>query len=132
MYRRPPRLQSTATLFHYTTLFRSITDTSKFDVYGLHGESDRKNSNINWGLKSRVQQALRANSATECADPANGCVPINLFGDGTDISEEAIAFFNQPEGSKVSTRLSVVSGSLSGELGKIGRAPSRGRVGKHV
>src|SRR3546814_6084600 len=38
--------------------------------------------------------------------------------DGTDISEEAIAFFNQPAGSTVSTRLSVVSGSLSGELGK--------------
>jgi len=114
-----PRIRNlTTNQFQVWTGVRgSITDAIKFDVYGLHGESDRKNSNINWGLKSRVQQALRANSTTECADPANGCVPINLFGDGTDISQEAIAFFNQPAGSTVSTRLSVVSGSLSGELG---------------
>ncbi|RIV79693.1 TonB-dependent receptor [Pelagerythrobacter aerophilus] len=94
-----------------------ITDSIDFDIYGLHGESDRKNSNINWGLKSRVQQALRAVSETECADPSNGCVPINLFGDGTDISPESIAFFNQPAGATISTRLSVVSGSISGEIG---------------
>src|SRR3546814_11192183 len=101
----------------WTGVRGAITDTIKFDFYGLHGESDRKNSNINWGLKSRVQQALRANSATECADPANGCVPLTLFGDGTDISEEAIAFFNQPAGSPVRTRLSVVSGSVPGAVG---------------
>lgn len=94
----------------------SITDTLKFDVYGLHGESDRKNSNLGWGLKSRVQQALRATSETECADPSNGCVPINLFGDGTDISPESIAFFNQPAGATISTSLSVVNASLSGEF----------------
>ncbi|WP_294027980.1 TonB-dependent receptor [Sphingopyxis sp.] len=94
----------------------SITETLKFDVYGLHGESDRKNSNLGWGLKSRVQQALRAVSETECADTSNGCVPINLFGDGTDISPESIAFFNQPAGATISTSLSVVNGSLSGEV----------------
>nr|WP_294846902.1 TonB-dependent receptor [uncultured Sphingomonas sp.] len=94
----------------------SITDSLKFDIYGLHGESDRNQTNINWGLKSRVQQALRAVSETECADPSNGCVPINLFGDGTSISQESLAFFNQPAGATVNTRLSVVNGSLSGEL----------------
>src|SRR3546814_7249071 len=63
-----PRIRNlTTNQFQVWTGVRgSITDTIKFDVYGLHGESDRKNSNINWGLKSRVQQALRANSATEC------------------------------------------------------------------
>ena len=101
----------------WTGVRGSITDTIDFDVYGLHGESDRKNSNLGWGLKSRVQQALRAVSATECADPSNGCVPINIFGDGTDISPEAIAFFDQPAGATISTRLSVVSGSISGDIG---------------
>src|SRR3546814_9136096 len=62
-----PRIRNlTTNQFQVWTGVRgSITDAIKFDVYGLHGESDRKNSNINWGLKSRVQQALRAHSATE-------------------------------------------------------------------
>src|SRR3546814_13618348 len=71
----------------WTGVWGSITDTIKFDVYGLHGESDRKNSNLNWGLKSRVQQALRANSPAECAAPATGCAPTHLLGDRTELSE---------------------------------------------
>ena len=99
----------------------AITDTINFDVYGTYGESDRTQTNVHWGLKSRVQQALRANvdgdGAIVCTDPANGCVPINLFGNGTSVSADSIAFFDQPSTQTVKTTLSVVSGSVSGDLG---------------
>lgn len=97
-----------------------LTDLLDYDVYATYGESDRSQSNINWGLKSRVQQALRANDATTCSDPTNGCSPINLFGDGRSISPEAVAFFGQPAGNTVSTSLAVVSGSISGDLTETG------------
>ncbi|WP_245755842.1 TonB-dependent receptor domain-containing protein [Qipengyuania nanhaisediminis] len=97
-----------------------LTDLLDYDVYATYGESDRAQTNLNWGLKSRVQQALRANDATTCSDPSNGCSPINLFGDGTSISPESIAFFNQPAGNTVSTSLAVVSGSISGDLTETG------------
>ncbi|RXZ64092.1 TonB-dependent receptor domain-containing protein [Pelagerythrobacter rhizovicinus] len=93
-----------------------LTSLLDYDVYATYGESDRNQRNINWGLKSRVQQALRAIDANTCADPSNGCVPINLFGDGQDVSAESIAFFNQPAGNTVSTSLTVVNASISGDL----------------
>jgi len=94
----------------------NLTSLLEYDVYGTYGESDRNQRNMNWGLKSRVQQALRATDANTCADPSNGCVPINLFGDGQSISPETVAFINQPAGNTVSTSLAVVSGSISGDL----------------
>ncbi|MEW4467565.1 TonB-dependent receptor [Parasphingorhabdus sp. JC815] len=95
----------------------SITDNIDFDVYGTYGESDRAQTNRNWGLKSLVQQSLRANDADTCADPSNGCVPINLFGNGQSISDASVAFFNKPSGQTVKTSLAVVNGSISGDLG---------------
>ncbi|MEH6700896.1 TonB-dependent receptor domain-containing protein [Parasphingorhabdus sp.] len=101
----------------------SVTETIDFDVYGSYGQSDRTQTNRNWGLKSRVQQALRANDANTCSDTSNGCVPINLFGpqvgtnEGRNISAESVAFFNQPSGQTVKTSLAVVNASLSGDLG---------------
>ncbi|WP_338447466.1 TonB-dependent receptor [Pelagerythrobacter marensis] len=94
----------------------NLTSLLEYDVYGTYGESDRNQRNQNWGLKSRVQQALRANDANTCSDASNGCVPINLFGDGQSISPETVAFINQPAGNTVSTSLAVVSGSISGDL----------------
>ena len=101
----------------------SLTETIDFDVYGSYGQSDRAQTRRNWGLKSRVQQALRANDANTCSDTSNGCVPINLFGpqvgtnQGRNISAESVAFFNQPSGETVKTSLAVVNASLSGDLG---------------
>mgnify|MGYP003642377687 CR=1 FL=1 len=101
----------------WTGVRGSITNNIDFDVYGTYGESERSQTNRNWGLKSRVQQALRADDANTCSDPSNGCVPINLFGDGQSITAEQAAFFNQPSGQTVKTSLAVVNGSISGDLG---------------
>lgn len=95
----------------------SITDSIDWDVHATHGQSTRVRSQNNSGLNSRVQQALFAIDADTCVDPSNGCVPINLFGSGQDISPEAVGFFNQPVSATTKTELTVVTGSISGDAG---------------
>jgi outer membrane receptor protein involved in Fe transport len=100
-----------------------ITDTISYDIYASYGESQRSNSRRNWGLKSRVEQALNATSPTTCFDPSNGCFPINLSGlgaAGTNIDARSVAFFNQPSGFVDSTSLATVNASLFGDLGESG------------
>ncbi|MEP2102637.1 MAG: TonB-dependent receptor [Parasphingorhabdus sp.] len=94
-----------------------ITDTIQFDVHAAHGRSTRVRSQNNSGLRSRIQQGLFAVDAENCIDPSNGCVPINLFGSGQDISQEAVAFFNQPVSATTKTELTTVTGSISGDAG---------------
>ncbi|MBQ0772110.1 MAG: TonB-dependent receptor plug domain-containing protein, partial [Sphingomonadales bacterium] len=101
----------------WTGVRGNITDNIDFDVYGTYGESDRSQTRLNWGLKSRVQQALRTDDADTCSDPSSGCVPLNLFGDGQNITAAQSAFINAPSGQTVKTSLSVVNGSISGDLG---------------
>lgn len=98
-----------------------ITDNIQFDVYGQYGESDRTQTNLNWGLKSLLQQSLRATDAATCdatTSPSGGCVPINLFGggDGLNISQGTVDFWSKPNGVTVSTSLGVFNAGLSGEL----------------
>ncbi|MEM8696116.1 MAG: TonB-dependent receptor [Pseudomonadota bacterium] len=99
-----------------------ISDTVSYDVSASYGESRRTTTNFNFGLMSRVQQALFASSPTTCDDPSNGCFPINLFGggNGTNIDPRSVAFFNQPAASTVNTALTVVNGSLNGTFGETG------------
>ncbi|WP_323801501.1 TonB-dependent receptor domain-containing protein [Parasphingorhabdus sp.] len=101
----------------WTGVRGNITDNIDFDVYGTYGESDRSQTRLNWGLKSRVQQALRTDDANTCSDTSSGCVPLNLFGDGQSITPAQAAFINAPSGQTVKTSLSVVNGSISGDLG---------------
>ena len=99
-----------------------LSPTLSYDVSATYGESRRTSTNINFGLRSRVQQALLASSPTACDDPSNGCFPINLFGggNGTNIDPQAIAFFNQPASSTVDTSLTVVNAALNGTFGETG------------
>ncbi|MBB5280746.1 TonB-dependent receptor domain-containing protein [Pacificimonas flava] len=117
----PRQTRYTTNQFQIWTGVRgSLTDTIDYDVYATYGESDRRQNVTNWGLKSRVQQALRAIDADTCVDTSNGCSPINLFGDGLSVSDESIAFFNQPAGNTVQTTLFQANASLSGDLGEQG------------
>lgn len=104
-----------------------ITDNMRFDVFGQYGESTRAQTNINWGLKSLLQQSLRATDADTCdptTNPASGCVPINLFGSGEEISQGTIDFFNKPNGTTVKTSLAAVLATLSGEVDAPGFLPT--------
>ena len=100
----------------WTGVRGDITDRIKFDVSGTYGESKIDQVNRNTGLKSRVQQALRASDQNTCIDNTNGCTPINLFGDGQSISPETVAFINAPSLSSVKTTLAVLNATVSGDL----------------
>ncbi|MEM8696900.1 MAG: TonB-dependent receptor [Pseudomonadota bacterium] len=97
-----------------------LSDSISYDVYATYGESDRTTTRRGWGLKSRIEQALDATSTTTCADPSNGCFPLNLFGagNGTNIDPRSVAFFNQPSSFTVNVTQTQVNGSLAGELGE--------------
>ncbi|QLC25499.1 TonB-dependent receptor [Parasphingopyxis algicola] len=99
-----------------------LSPTISYDVYATYGESQRTTTRRNWGLKSRVEQALNATSTTTCFDASNGCFPINLLGGGvgTNIDPQAVTFINQPSGFTDSTSLSVVNASLNGTFGETG------------
>jgi outer membrane receptor protein involved in Fe transport len=63
-----------------------------FDVYFQYGNTHGSNSLIGDTSLSRIQQGLLLNAAgTACADTSNGCVPLNLFGQG-NISAAAANF----------------------------------------
>ncbi|WP_299321985.1 TonB-dependent siderophore receptor [Parasphingopyxis sp.] len=99
-----------------------LSPTLSYDVYATYGESDRTTTRRGWGLKSRIEQALDATSPTTCADPSNGCFPINLFGGGvgTNIDPRAVAFFNQPSSFTVNVTQAQVNASLAGTFGETG------------
>jgi iron complex outermembrane receptor protein len=94
-----------------------------YDVYGQLGESDQVQSRKNWGSNSRVQQALRALSTTECLDPSNGCVPLNVFGAAGSISRDQLRFINLDAVLTQTVRQQVWQGSVSGDLGQDFKAP---------
>ncbi len=113
----PRQTNNTTNTFQITVGTRGdITDDIQFDIFGQYGESDRQRARINWGLKSRVEQALQTLDANTCVDSSNGCVPLNLFGDGQSISQGAADFINAATFSTTKTTLASVIGSISGDL----------------
>ncbi|ACL96375.1 TonB-dependent receptor [Caulobacter vibrioides NA1000] len=55
-----------------------------FDVYYQYGNTNGSNSLLGDTSLVRIQQGLLLNAAgTGCADPSGGCVPVNIFGQGT-------------------------------------------------
>ncbi len=99
-----------------------LSSTISYDVFATYGESDLTFSRRGWGLKSRVQQALRAADANNCQDASNGCFPINLFGGGTgnNIDPRSVAFFDQPAAYADQVTLAQINASLSGDIGETG------------
>lgn len=63
-----------------------------FDSYFQYGNTHGSNTLLGDTSLARIQQGLLLNAAgTACADTSNGCVPINLFGQG-NISAAAANF----------------------------------------
>lgn len=98
----------------------AITSSINYDVSAQYGETNQNQQRENWGSSSKVQQALRAftNGAGQavCADKANGCVPINLFGPAGSITPDQIAFIDLDAQIRRLVEQSVVTGSISGDL----------------
>jgi iron complex outermembrane recepter protein len=61
----------------------SISQTWTLDGFYSYAQNDRTEALDNAASRARVQQGLLFNPATgQCLDPSNGCIPVNIFGEG--------------------------------------------------
>jgi outer membrane receptor protein involved in Fe transport len=97
----------------------SIVDNWGYDAYFSRGEADQVLVDRNWGSLSKVRQALNAVSTTACVNPANGCVPLDVFGAEGTITPAMIAFFNLDSLQLQRVDMDVASASVSGDLGAV-------------
>jgi len=96
----------------------ALVSNLDWELRGQYGESNRLSTSYANGLSSRVQQALLATDREACLDPANGCVPIDLFGPAGSITPEMLGFIDPaPATIRVRTSLLGVSGSVGGDVG---------------
>ncbi|OON64157.1 hypothetical protein B0920_12735 [Massilia sp. KIM] len=94
-----------------------------YDAYWSRGTSDQTQTRRNWGSLAKVGQALNALSTTACVNPANGCVPLNVFGAEGSITPEMAKFINQTAVLMQSVEQDVAQASVSGNLGEKIRSP---------
>lgn len=98
----------------------NITDGIKYDLSGQYGETTQNQTRGNWGSFSKVQQALRAyrtpTGQVRCADATNNCVPLNLFGPNGSITADQLAFIDLDAIIRRTTRQSVITGNIGGDL----------------
>ena len=88
-----------------------------YDAYWSRGTADQIQTRVNWGSLSKVTQALNALSATACVNPANGCVPLNVFGAAGSIPPAQLAFINSSAILLQNVKQDVASVNFSGDLG---------------
>jgi len=94
-----------------------------YDTYYSRGSAEQVQTRQNWGSLAKVGQALNALSTTACVNPANGCVPLNVFGAAGSISPEQLAFINQSSVLRQKVDQDVFLASISGNLGDSFRSP---------
>ncbi len=114
-----PRISDyTTTVFDYRLGVRgAITDTVDWDLSASYGESENVQSIQNYLLTSRVRQSLLANNTTTCQTATGGCIPVNWFGQGGEITDAQADFLSDNSTTTVKTSLSQVRGVVSGDLG---------------
>jgi iron complex outermembrane recepter protein len=117
-----PRISNyQTTIFDYSIGFRGgITDNISWDVRGSYGESENIQTILNYTLQSRFRQGLLVNGTAAnpvCNNPANGCVPINVFGPEGSITPAMANFLTADSTTTVRTSLAQVHGTVSGDLG---------------
>ena len=95
-----------------------IAENLTLDAYGSYGESENEETRRNYVSFSRVLQALNATSTTTCVNPANGCVPLNIFGQAGSITAEQAAFIGGVTSSITNTAtLAQAHAVLNGDFG---------------
>ncbi len=98
-----------------TGLRGDLNATWEFDVWASYTKVDELELQRNDGSFSRLQQGLLVDPATSnCFDPANGCVPLNLFGAGNLSAEGAEFLRNDPYQNKVTREQSLLSAFIRG------------------
>lgn len=99
-----------------------MSERLHYDVYGAYGRSTNTQTILNYASIPRLQQALRATSATTCQDTSNACVPVNIFGAGGSIASDQVNFLLVPATSGNRTTLAQVHGVLNADLATVGSA----------
>jgi outer membrane receptor protein involved in Fe transport len=95
----------------------SLANDWTYDAYWSRGNSDQTQIRRNWGSMSKVVQALNALNSTTCVNPANGCVPLNVFGPAGSITAAQLDFINLSTRLLQSVQQDVGALTLSGDLG---------------
>lgn len=93
----------------------SLGDTWDFDVWAIYTDGDETQTLRNGVLFNRFAQGLLVDPATgQCFDPANGCVPLNVF-TAQPLSQDALDFIvAQPFNNTTDREQKLVSGYVSG------------------
>jgi len=99
-----------------------ISDNWSYDVYAQRGTTIYQNTYLNDLSVNRINQALNAvldaNGNIVCANPANGCVPLNIFQEG-GVTRAAFDFIAIDGLQNADNTQYVVSGYVTGSLGSI-------------
>ena len=109
----------TTTYFDYLLGLRGdITDSIQWEVSGSYGESDRVQSQTGFARLTTLSQALLSLPNGQCINPANGCVPINLFGPVGSITPAMVDFAFSGEQTVINKATLVQAQSLiNGDFG---------------
>ena len=107
----------TRTLQYTLGLKGAITDDWTYDAYGSRGNADQVGTRRNWGSQSKMVQALNALNKTTCVNPANGCVPLNVFGGAGSITPAQLDFINLSTVMLQAVQQDVAALTFSGGLG---------------
>jgi iron complex outermembrane receptor protein len=114
-----PRLsQFTTRTRQYTLgLQGALAERWRYDAYASGGNVEQTLTRENSAALSKVTQALNAVEARRCVDPANGCVPLNVFGADGSITPDMLAFIRLAPRQRQTVRQTVGALALSGEIG---------------
>lgn len=92
-----------------------------YDLSTQYGETTWQQQLYGDISPSRFQQGLLVNPDGSCINPANGCVPIDIFTAAPGaITAAQVSFINLTQQADSETRQSVTTGSIYGDLGGIG------------
>jgi len=115
-----PRIYSyDNTVMQYTAGLRGsipFLDSWSYDAYYQQGRSDQALNTGNGFGFTKLQQAVRATSATRCTVTTGGCVPINLFGTAGSITQPMLDFIAIPTFQTARVTQKVLSASANGEV----------------
>lgn len=103
--------------FQMATGLRGSVDAinGRWETSVSYGNTHGSNALLGDTSLQRIQQGLLLNAAgTGCADPSNGCVPVNLFGQG-NMSAAAAAFIGTRINSSQDFEEIIAQASLSGD-----------------
>lgn len=111
----PRRSNDTRTVFQFQLGLRGdLNSNLSWDMYFQSGRSMESSAIEGDISQPRLQQAFLSDDGINCNDTSNGCVPINVFGEG-NISAAAAAFISTRLNSESERNQQVFSATMFGD-----------------